>query len=113
MLKEKGHRVYILSARAMADKINLPGRIMRNLIKKALKGNFVDPDGIIFVNVKNAVEEKKSAIVKYNIHALIDDYKDVLKAVCNTTKTFGVRTRNNEHESFDNVEMALFLNGVP
>ena len=106
MLKEKGHRVYILSARAMADKINLPGRIMRNLIKKALKRNFVDPDGIIFVNVKNAVEEKKSAIVKYNIHALIDDYKDVLKAVCNTTKTFGVRTRNNEHESFDNVEMA-------
>ncbi len=106
MLRNQGHKVYILSARAMADRKTLPGLIMRNEIRKALKRNRVVTDGIIYVSAGSAVEDKKTAVLKYNIRAMVDDYKDVLKEVMGITKTFAIRTRNNSSECMPEVEMA-------
>ena len=91
----KDNKVYIVTSRALADKNNIAGKIMRNELEKALKRNNIDVDGIIYTSMTNMGESKKEAIKKYNIDIMIDDKVEVVDCLKDVTNVICYETRNN------------------
>lgn len=102
-LRREGNKVYIVTSRALADKNNILGRIMRNELKRALKRNDIDIDGIIYTSVNDMEESKKEVIEKYNITIMIDDKKEVIDFLKDSTNVICYETRNNKNYSDDKV----------
>ena len=98
-LRSEGNKVYIVTSRALADKDNILGKIMRSELEKALKRNGIEVDGIIYTSVKNMENSKKEIIEKYNINIMIDDKKEVVDALKNSTHAICYETRNNKDYS--------------
>jgi len=88
-LKKEGHKIYIITARAYADRKNFFGWLMRACLKHWLKRNEVPYDGLYFVNMENSPEEKANLIKKLNIDYFIEDtpeniekMKEYCKVIC-------------------------------
>lgn len=94
-LRKEGHRVYILSSRAMAEKNNIIGAIMRKLVEESLERNQIDVDGIIYCSPSNSEKEKYEAIKKYNISIMVDDKKENNEEIKSITNAICFATKNN------------------
>lgn len=102
-LRLEGHHVYILTSRAMANKNDLIGSIMRELFEDALKRNQIDVDGIIYCSTSNSEIDKYNAIKKYNISIMIDDKKEIIETIKSVTNAICFETRNNKDYFSDGV----------
>lgn len=59
-LKEEGHRIYIITARAYADRKTVFGGMMRTCLKRWLAINSVEYDELVFVDWKKQCGRKGS-----------------------------------------------------
>lgn len=73
MLREEGHNVYFITARALANHDNLVGELMRSILKNWLCQNRVEYDGIHFVSVSNSAEEKRKLCKQLQIDVMVED----------------------------------------
>lgn len=88
-LKQEGNKIYIITARAYADRKTFFGWLMRVCLKHWLKRNEVPYDGLYFVDMENGPEEKVELIKKLNIDCFIEDtpeniekMKEYCKVIC-------------------------------
>lgn len=88
-LKQEGNKIYIITARAYADRKTFFGWLMRVCLKHWLKRNEVPYDGLYFVDMENSPEEKVELIKKLNIDCFIEDtpeniekMKEYCKVIC-------------------------------
>lgn len=72
-LKQKGHKVYIISARALSDRKDILGSIMRHIVVKWLKKNGIVFDDIYFVSLKNSAIEKRDICQMKKIDIMVED----------------------------------------
>lgn len=85
MLRQQGHTVYFITARALADEHTILGSIMRSILKKWLRKNRVEYDKILFVPVNNSAECKYQLAKKHKIDIFIEDEPrniEKLKKIC-------------------------------
>jgi 1-acyl-sn-glycerol-3-phosphate acyltransferase len=102
-LRQQGHKVYFITARALAEKNNVLGKWSRACLYKWLRQNRVDYDGIEFVSVNNSPAEKCSVCRKLGIDIFVEDdaanieqLSKICKVICmsadyNETVSGGVR----------------------
>ncbi len=102
LLRNSGHRVYILTSRATANK-KIIGFPMRAEVKRALKRNNLMIDGIIFTSVHNPAQAKERMIKKLNIQVMVEDNKVTIDRIKNITTVICVRTKNNKDYQDENV----------
>ena len=88
-LKAEGHRIYIITARAYADRKTLFGSLMRTCLKQWLAVNSVEYDKLVFVDWKNSAEEKSEWARKLSVDVFLEDtienidkLKDICKVIC-------------------------------
>ena len=84
-LKAEGHRIYIITARAYADRKTLFGSLMRTCLKRWLAVNSVEYDKLVFVDWKNSAEEKAAWAKKLAVDVFLEDTVeniDKLKYIC-------------------------------
>lgn len=88
-LKAEGHRIYIITARAYADRKTLFGSLMRTCLKRWLAINSVEYDKLVFVDWKNSAEEKAEWAKKLAVDVFLEDtvenidkLKDICKVIC-------------------------------
>lgn len=72
-LKKQGHKIYIITARALTEKDNVFGRYMRSTLKKWLHKNGVQYDGIYFCSTKDSAKDKVEWCRKLQIDAFVED----------------------------------------
>lgn len=72
-LRLQGHKIYFITARALAENENLLGNLMRDCLKRWLKKNCVEYDGIYFVSHQDASNEKANLCKKLNIDIFVED----------------------------------------
>lgn len=94
-LRKDGHRVYILTSRAMANKSGVIGEIMRKLLEDALERNQITVDGIIYCSTSKPEIDKYNAIKKYNISIMVDDKKETIEKIKSITNAICFETKNN------------------
>ena len=85
-LRKEGNKVYLITARALADRKDVLGAIMRWLLRIWLKKNGVKVDGIYYVSVNNSAVEKKYWVEKLNIDYMVEDEPGngmAISEVCN------------------------------
>lgn len=58
-LKKEGHSIHIITARALADRKDVLGFLMRRCLKHWLRKNNIPYDSISFVSVEHSATEKK------------------------------------------------------
>lgn len=95
-LKEEGHRIYIITARAYADRKTVFGGMMRTCLKRWLAINSVEYDELVFVDWKNSAEEKAEWAKKLSVDVFLEDTVeniDKLKEIC---KVICLRTGYND-----------------
>ena len=88
-LKAEGHRIYIITARAYADRKTLFGSLMRTCLKRWLAINSVEYDKLVFVDWKNSAEEKAEWAKKLFVDVFLEDtvenidkLKEICKVIC-------------------------------
>lgn len=89
---ENGHRVYIITSRAMSTKQNLAGKIARWAVRRWLKKSGIQYDDITFCD-----EDKIPALKKYNVSYMIEDDPDNIVAMQDLTKVICINAKCNEH----------------
>ena len=72
-LKSNGNNIYIITARALADKNNICGKLMRVLVKIWLKKNKIYYDSIYFVDTENSAKEKAQLCQKLKLDWFVED----------------------------------------
>lgn len=95
-LRNQGHSIYILTARAKANENNLIGSIMRRELENALKRNNIKVDGIIYTSTYRSEIDKRNAIERYNIHIMVEDKISNIENIKDITNTICFVTRNNK-----------------
>lgn len=83
LLREQGNSVYLITARVLADKENILGKIMRQYLVRWLKRNHVEYDGIYYVSVENSAEEKRKICEKEKIDIMVEDDPDNIEEIRN------------------------------
>ena len=79
-LKNEGHKIYIITARAYADRNSLFGGLMRLCLKWWLRRNSVEYDEIVFVDMKNSANEKSDLASRFELDYFIEDTpKNIVK----------------------------------
>ncbi len=88
-LREEGHRIYIITARAYADRKTWFGGLMRTCLKRWLAINSVEYDKLVFVDWKNSAEEKAEWAKKLSVDVFLEDtvenidkLKEICKVIC-------------------------------
>lgn len=72
-LREEGNKVYLVTARALANRSDVLGSIIRCCLKLWLWKHKVHVDGIYYVSVSDSAIEKKEWIKKLNIDYMVED----------------------------------------
>ena len=72
-LRQQGHKIYIITARALADGENILGKLMRHCLLQWLKKNYVEFDGIYFVSTADCAKEKYKLCKKLNLSIMVED----------------------------------------
>lgn len=88
-LRQQGNKIYLITARALADKENVLGMLMRRCLLKWLKKNRVEYDGIYFVSTNNSAEEKCKLCKALKISIMVEDepvniikIRGICKVIC-------------------------------
>lgn len=89
---ENGHKIYIITSRAMSTKKNVIGKIMRFAVKRWLKKSGIQYDDITFCD-----EDKLPALKKYNVSYMVEDDPDNIVAMQDITKVICIAAKCNEH----------------
>lgn len=85
-LKAEGHNIYIITARAYADRKTVFGSLMRTCLKRWLAKNSVEYDELVFVDWKNSAEEKVEWAKKLAVDVFLEDTVEnieKLRKICN------------------------------
>lgn len=109
-LKAEGHRIYIITARAYADRKTLFGSLMRTCLKRWLAVNSVEYDKLVFVDWKNSAEEKSEWARKLSVDVFLEDTIeniDKLKYIC---KVICLRAGYNENLYNDELQRVVYVN---
>lgn len=72
-LREEGNKVYLVTARALANRSDIFGSIMRCCLKLWLWKHKVHVDGIYYVSVSDSAIEKKEWMKKLHIDYMVED----------------------------------------
>lgn len=80
-LRSDGNKIYIITARVLADKNTVAGGLMRFLLKRWLRKNNVCYDGIYFVNTKNSAKEKVRLTKWLKLDWFIEDSPDNIEEI--------------------------------
>ncbi len=72
-LRLQGHKVYFITARALADGEGVLGHAMRVCLEKWLKDNRVEYDGIYYVSLEDCAHHKAKWCKKLEIDVFIED----------------------------------------
>lgn len=80
-LRNEGNNIYLITARALADKDNLLGKMMRQCLKAWLNTNRVEYDGIYYVDVSNSAKEKRRLCEELHIDIMVEDEPDNIKEI--------------------------------
>ncbi len=80
-LRQEGHGIHIITARALTDRTDLTGRLMRYLLKKWLKQNDIPYDSISYVPVKQGSMEKERISRKKGIDVFVEDDPENIEAL--------------------------------
>ncbi len=106
-LKCEGDHIYIITARYLAYRKDIIGKIMRLIVEKWLYENKIKYDKIIYCK-----DSKKEAIIKNGISIIIDDDVHNIKQL---SKIIDVICMNNSYNDFiigDNIHHANDYNEI-
>lgn len=84
-LKQEGNCIYIITARALADKKNILGVLMRIFLKRWLRKNDIPYDSISYVSVEHSVAAKSMLCKEKRVELFVEDDPEnieVLKKQC-------------------------------
>lgn len=95
-LKEEGHRIYIITARAYADRKTVFGGMMRNCLKRWLAINSVEYDELVFVDWKNSAEEKAEWAKKLSVDVFLEDTVENIDKLMEICKVICLRAGYND-----------------
>lgn len=100
MLRQEGHKVYIITSKACALEKNINGVGVRLLFELGLKFNGIYVDGIEYCDLKNSAKAKEEACKKRNIRIMVEDNKENIAHLSQTIPVLCVDTLNNKGEKF-------------
>jgi 1-acyl-sn-glycerol-3-phosphate acyltransferase len=109
-LRADGNKVYLITARALADRQDFLGKLMRWCLKRWLRKNHVEVDGIYYVSVKDSAAEKKAQIEKLKIDYMVEDDADNIAAIESSCKVICFTATYNKR--LDGVERAIDFGDV-
>lgn len=72
-LKKEGHSIHIITARALADRKDILGRLMRFHVRKWLSENKILYDSISYVSMENSAIEKVKLCKEQEIDIFVED----------------------------------------
>lgn len=88
-LRHQGNKIYLITARALADRKTALGMLMRHCLLKWLKKNLVEYDDIYFVSTYDSAEEKCRLCKMLKIDIIVEDdplniekLEKICKVVC-------------------------------
>lgn len=88
-LQKEGHDIHFITARVLADKRNLPGRLMRFHLKRWLKKNGIRYTSISYVSLEHCREEKLELCKKLKADIVVEDdpgniekLRDICRVIC-------------------------------
>lgn len=88
-LREKGHKIYIITGRAHTTENGTSGKLFRWMLRHWLKKNRFEYDDIVYCSEKESSTDKLDACKRYDINLMIDDkpenllsLKDEIKVIC-------------------------------
>ncbi len=97
VLKEQKHcRIFIITARVLADKNGIIGSVMKAFLKRWLKKNKVPYDEIHFVNTSNSAYEKSALAKRLKLDYFIEDDPRNIAAIKKHCKVICMRAKYNE-----------------
>lgn len=72
-LRQRGHKIFIITGRAHTTEENVTGMLFRWMLKYWLKKNHITYDDIVFCSEKESSTEKYDACIDKKIDIMIDD----------------------------------------
>lgn len=109
-LKKQGHKIYIVTARALTDKDNAVGKYMQKLLEQWLAKNGVQYDEIHFCNTENSADEKVKWCQRLHIDVFVEDDPKNIQALQKHCRVVCVSADYNQE--LENVEYAVDFNEV-
>lgn len=95
MLRDEGHKVYIITARIGATKKNAFGRLMRRKLREWLSRNGVVYDGIYYVSTHDSAREKTSIARKLQLDYFIEDDPENITSLQQVCEVISIITSYN------------------
>lgn len=89
---ENGHKIHIITSRAMSTKQNCLGKLARFLVRRWLKKSGIQYEEITFCD-----EDKLPALKKYNVNYMVEDDPDNIMAMKDITKVICINAKCNAH----------------
>jgi len=84
-LRKEGHKVYLITARALANRKDILGVLMCHCLQSWLKKNGIVCDGIYYVSLEDCAKEKTKLSKELNIDYFVEDEPEniqVLSEIC-------------------------------
>ena len=84
-LRKEGHKVYLITARVLANRKDLMGTWIRHCVQRWLKKNGVTYDGIYYVSLEDCAKEKEKLSRELKIDYFVEDEPkniQVLSEIC-------------------------------
>lgn len=102
-LRAEGHKIFIISSRALTNEDSPKGKFMRMLVEKWLDKNNIEYDGITYCSIKNSDQDKLDACIKYGIDVMVEDKRENILTLSDVTKVLCMNTKNNQGISGNNI----------
>lgn len=86
-LRDRGHKIIIITGRAHTTENNITGALFRWMLKFWLRRNRIIYDDIAFCSEKDSSLDKYEACIRYQIDIMIDDKLDNLAILADRVET--------------------------
>jgi len=86
MLKNEGHKIYIITGRVKVTEKNFAGWLSRFILTNWLKRNKIPYDEIFFCDEHHSVRDKITGCEKYAVDVMVEDKPDNVMGLTKTTK---------------------------
>lgn len=104
-LKEEGHSIHIITARALADRKDILGRLMRFHLRKWLSENKILYDSISYVSMEHSAAEKVKLCREQKIDIFVEDDPENIVALRDQCRVICIEASYNQ--SMEGVEHAI------
>lgn len=116
-LRDQGNKVYIVTARALAERSDVLGKLSRYLLIKWLKRNNVDYDGIYFVPNEDSSEEKFHLAKELKIDVFVEDNPKNIQKLNSVCRVINLKADYNQNvhcfaHALDLQEVYWYINKV-